>query len=176
MSYRNDETDLTGAEAWIGHPVHAGYSVSSDGRVRGIKGGILAPETIAGGYQRVYVGCRKQLIHILVAELFIGPKPAGLQVNHRDGVTSHNAASNLEYSTPSQNVRHSLDVLGRQRARGSKNGASRLTEQQVAEIRSQFAVGDVTQTALAARFGVARSTIGRLLSGKYWPTSNEETS
>jgi hypothetical protein len=170
---RHDNDALTVMD-WREHPDHPGYAVSPLGQVRGVRGTILTPETVVGGYQRVKLWSRKRLIHVLVAELFIGPKPAGYQVNHKDGDTSNNVVSNLEYATPSANVRHSLDVLGRKRARGSRNGASRLTEAQVREMRSAFAAGGVTRTALAAKYGVARSTVGRIISGTYWPTTEGE--
>jgi len=172
MARHDDEL----AEAvWEEHPRFPGYWVSSSGQVRGVRGWVLSPDTVAGGYQRVRLGDGKlHLVHLLVAEVFVGPRPVGMQVNHKDGVTSNNAASNLEYATPSENVRHSLDVLGRKRARGSANGAARLTEDQVGEIRAAFERGGVTRTALAARYGVNRSTVGRIVSGVRWQTTKGE--
>lgn len=156
-------------DEWREHPRFPGFRISMHGQVRGLKGWVLKPETVAGGYQRVRLNDgKKHLVHVLVAETFIGPKPQGYQVNHKDGVTSNNAVANLEYATPSANVRHSLDVLGRKRARGSRNGASRLTEEQVAQIRAAFEAGGVTRTALAVKYQVARSTVGRIISGAYW--------
>lgn len=165
---------LTNVE-WLEHPRFPGYWVSAAGQIRGVKGSVLRPDTVKGGYQRVTLsGKKKKLVHTLVAEVFLGPIPAGHEVNHKDGVKSNNAVSNLEYTTPAQNVRHALDVLGRQRARGSRNGAARLTEAQVEEIRSTFAAGGVTRTALGLRFGVDRSTVGRIISGERWTVATPE--
>ncbi|MGQ4340348.1 HNH endonuclease [[Kitasatospora] papulosa] len=170
MSYRNDGD----AGDWRKHPDHPAYAISRNGQVRGPRGTILRPETVVGGYQRVRLGRRRYLIHLLVADLFIGPKPAGRQVNHKDGDTSNNAVENLEYVTPSANVRHSLDVLGRKRAGGSRNGAARLSEEQVRRMRATFQAGGVTRTALANQYGVNRSTVGRIISGLYWPIAEGE--
>ncbi len=40
-------------------------------------------------------------------------KPGTWQVNHKDGNRRNNKLSNLEWVTPSQNIRHSFDVLGK---------------------------------------------------------------
>lgn len=160
---------MSHAVEWREHPRYPGFHISVSGQVRGLKGWVLKPETVVGGYHRVRLNDgKKHLVHVLVAETFMGPKPQGYQVNHKDGVTSNNAVTNLEYVTPSANVRHSLDVLGRRRAKGSRNGASRLTEEQVAQLRAAFEAGGITRTALAAKYQVARSTVGRIISGAYW--------
>lgn len=51
--------------------------------------------------------------HRIVAELFI-EKPYGKEyVNHKDGNRRNNNVSNLEWSTQSENLKHSYRVLGR---------------------------------------------------------------
>jgi len=42
-------------------------------------------------------------VHQLVAEAFIGPRPAGEQVRHLDGNKLNNASTNLAYGSRSQN-------------------------------------------------------------------------
>jgi hypothetical protein len=49
-------------------------------------------------------------------------------------------------------------------ARGPKNGRSKLTPEQVGEIRRS----DETQKALAERFGVDPSLVGRIRRGELW--------
>lgn len=39
------------------------------------------------------------LVHTIIAATFIGPKPDGTEVNHKDGDKRNNDASNLEYVT-----------------------------------------------------------------------------
>jgi DNA-binding XRE family transcriptional regulator len=50
-------------------------------------------------------------------------------------------------------------------ARGEKVGASKLTEEQVHEIR---ATKGVIQKELAEKFGVSRATINRIIKRKAW--------
>lgn len=45
-------------------------------------------------------------VHALVAEAFIGPRPAGLVVNHKDGNKLNPDPSNLEYVTRAENAAH----------------------------------------------------------------------
>lgn len=63
---------------------------------------------------------------------------------------------------------NSADMVSRDRqARGSRSGVSKLTEQQVTEIRTRAAVGELHQV-LAADFGVSRPTISRVVNRKGW--------
>jgi|JI9StandDraft_1071089.scaffolds.fasta_scaffold15944_3 hypothetical protein len=52
--------------------------------------------------------------------------------------------------------------------RGEDSPASRLTEDDVREIRFQYEKGGVTQRVLAARYGVSQGTISRTITGQCW--------
>ncbi|MFB7114084.1 HNH endonuclease [Streptomyces sp. NPDC056291] len=99
--------------------------------------------------------------------------PTGLAVRHRDGDPTNNRLSNLELGTQSDNmhdaVRHG--TVSPPKVSGEANGAARLTSHQVSEIRSLYAVGDVSQRALGDRFGVSRSLISYIVRGKLWRAS-----
>ena len=48
--------------------------------------------------------------HILVAKAFLGPRPKGMVINHKDGNNLNNAAKNLEYVTPKRNQEHASEM------------------------------------------------------------------
>lgn len=107
-------------ELWRSVPGTSGsYEVSNLGRVRSVpritrggqqRGGrIMALSTHPAGYRYVALYYddkkRRRVVHQLVAEAFIGPRPDGLFVCHSDGDPSNNAATNLRYDTPGENIR-----------------------------------------------------------------------
>lgn len=51
---------------------------------------------------------------------------------------------------------------------GSANGAAKLTEDMVRQVRELYATGGVTMKSLAARFGVERTTLASAIHHKTW--------
>jgi HNH endonuclease len=107
-------------------------------------------------------------VHRLVARAFLGPCPAGKQVNHRDGNKGHNIPENLEYVTHKENGVHagSLGLM----ARGDRHRSVRLTAEQVQEIRTRYRFKEPSRSApaLAREFGVAPETIAAILKRRSW--------
>lgn len=111
-------------ETWnpvVGYKMH--YKVSNIGKVMRIKKGmgaktgkILKPAITRAGNGRgkdYYVvnlsknGKTKIFpVHVLVAKAFIGKRLYRSVVNHKNGVTTDNTVSNLEYTTKSGDVLH----------------------------------------------------------------------
>lgn len=85
------------------------YSISNDGQVRNDKTDyIFTNNRRIGGYIRVSLTdghkCQThKLMHILVAEYFIGKKPKNKIVHHKDSNRLNNYISNLEYITSKEN-------------------------------------------------------------------------
>lgn len=91
------------------------YEVSDIGRVRrmGAKK-VLSQTPNKKGYMRVFLwrmGLQHtRYVHILVMQEFVGPVPTGHEVNHKDGVKTHNHLGNLEYLTFGGNNQHAWDT------------------------------------------------------------------
>ena len=149
------------------------HEVSDQGRVRRLSGLVLRPSLNRDGYPRLRLKRddvdRSVLVHRLVAAAFLGPCPAGKEVNHKDGNKANSALMNLEYVTPSENKLHSYRVLGRKAAPnyGSANGYSKLKEEQVLEIVRRYRGGE-NGKALAAHFGVTQPLVSMIVLGKKW--------
>lgn len=105
-------------------------------------------------------------VHVLVALAFHRKGyQEGFVVRHKDDDTSHNFYKNLEWGTQLDNV---ADRQARNRqAKGSKVGASVLTERQVRRIKLQLAAG-VRSKDLAESYNVHPSVISGIKTGKGW--------
>ncbi len=92
------------------------YIVTPNGQIWSkFKMGFLNLETNKDGYKRVGLKHKKRKekfsVHRLVAKLFIPNNDTKkIQVNHRDGDKSNNNVSNLEWTTPSENSLHKINL------------------------------------------------------------------
>lgn len=107
---------------WRPIPSFPKYEASSEGQIRRIgKARALAPSASGHGYLKVVVfrgGPRvTRKVHTLVAEAFLGPRPAGHETNHIDCDKHNNAVANLEYVTRAQNMAHA-SLRGRMAGNG----------------------------------------------------------
>lgn len=126
-------------EEWRDIPGYRAYQVSSLGRVRSLPrvlsdgrragGVILKPSIDAKGYHRVSLrsnGRSKTIrVHVLVAEAFLGPRPEGMQILHRNDDHSRNDRRSLKYGTDIENKqerrKREEKEKKRNRKRSSKN-------------------------------------------------------
>lgn len=83
------------------------YEVSSAGRFRRAGGEIVPVRNKDLDYSSVTLVIsmrrRTHLVHHLVAEAFIGPRPLGYDTRHLNDVKHDNRAANLAYGTRSEN-------------------------------------------------------------------------
>lgn len=104
-------------------------------------------------------------------DAFIGPRPDGLETNHKDGDKSNNRPDNLEYVTKRENCRHRFHVLGKRNLpilRGSAQPTSKLTDSDVLEIYRLATESALPQTEIAQRFGINQASVSLIKSKKRW--------
>lgn len=164
-------------EEWRDVPGYEGrYQASSLGRILSFAKQaplILKPKTSRDHYFRVILkvqGVQKTfLVHRLVLLTFSTPPSSRHQVNHINGDKSDNRLVNLEWVTPRENIKHSIEILGNYNiaGRGEAHGGVKLTNEQVYEIRRLFNEG-TSKTEISRRFGVARTTIYRIVYRINW--------
>lgn len=104
------------------------YEVRDSGQVRRRLGYTVRPinHNTSGRYPRVNISASGRVytrrVHVLVARAYLGPPPAGTEVNHKDLDKSNPTLSNLEYITRLGNIEHSARLQGPQPgARGALN-------------------------------------------------------
>jgi hypothetical protein len=165
------------------------YQVSDRGRVRSLdrlvsSGGtmrlrrtkVLKARLNGAGYFHVALSrnghTQTTLVSRLVAVAFI-PNPENKpEVNHKDGVKTHNDVGNLEWSTKSENHQHAHRA-GLKHSnlklpyRGTLNGNSKLTEEDVLSIRLCLAAGMLGKD-IARRTGMSASTISQIKHRETW--------
>ena len=170
-------------ERWRAIPDYVGWYEAGDlGNIKRVNGDnsaragkILKPWT-SHDYKRVslYKNGKETSSHVhqIIMEAFVGPCPKNKEVNHKDGDKANNVLTNLEYVTHAENVQHAFDT-GLLSRRGEKNSQSKLTERNVHEARRLLAKG-VTQTEIAKKFGVNKTTICNIANRKSWTWLKEE--
>ena len=169
------------SEIWLPvreFPEH--YEVSNLGRLRRTKAyhlldpsKVRVPQKDRNGYicYMLSVENRPYLrsAHRMVADAFLGPIPAGKHVNHKNGDKADSRLENLELVSVGENRAHSYRVLGitpNKKVEG--NGNAKLNYEIVDAIRAEHATGGVSHPMLAAKYGVSRMTILRILNNRAW--------
>lgn len=157
-------------ERWRVVPGFPRYQVSDAGRVRGPHG-VMTPRVHPHGYLRVNLRRDGQrgtfVIHRLMLEAFVGPRPPGMECRHLNGRKTDNRLSNLCWGTTKENVADAIRHGQRPDNRGERNGQAKLTVEAVREIREASSTL-VTSLRLARKFGVSIDSIERVRSRQRW--------
>ena len=173
------------------------YEVSSLGNVRSSDRVVPIPATVRRGpikkrlqgrpmrlgvrgigdrYKKVHlfkdgIGMHKS-VHVIVLEAFVGVRPFGYVVNHRDGDPANNRLENLEWCTPSENNLHAV-VHGLAAIQGEDHWAHKYTASQVRMVRALRREG-MTLLAIATHCGMPIGSVHNIVSGRTWNHLPEE--
>ncbi|MEB3103055.1 DUF5131 family protein [Ferviditalea candida] len=150
---------------------YPGYFASSHGYIYSEKRGRrkrMKPDIGEQGHQRVQLHREgagrygdRLLVHRIILEMFVGTPPTpDAQGRHRDGNPGNNAVSNLLWGDQGENWSDS-------KRHGSYRRYSKLTHQQVTEIRLRHDTGESNE-ALAREFDVSATQIRNITSGAQW--------
>lgn len=144
------------------------FSATSNWRGYGRRPLVQTPNSYGYPSVRVMIeGRRVHLtVHRLVAAKFLPKRPSPKhEIRHLDGNKENSSYTNLCWGTAKENA-DDRDRHGRT-ARGSANGFSKLSENEVVSIKSEIAAGR-SQRTIAARYNVSQGAIAQIARGKTW--------
>lgn len=121
-------------------------------------------QSINNGYLRCSLRINnkqyRRFVHRLVLEAFIGPCPIGMECCHLDDNPMNNNLENLKWGTHQENM-NNRDY------KGEKNPSSKLTEDQIKEIR-KHAENKNPIIEISKHFGVSKKKVRSIITGHAW--------
>ena len=132
------------------------YVKSRGGSLRQLPEKIVKPLLSGSGYLNVIASKNQKrqtlIVHHIVAEYFIGPRPNGLVIDHIDGNKHNNHADNLRYVSTKINLRKRHDA--------------KLTEEKVTEILALCK--NLSQSKIAKMYGISQSMVSKINTRHRW--------
>lgn len=180
-------------EIWKRIPIFTDYEASNLGRIRSVERWVRAgkfgrrrqPEKIKVAYKtnsgymavKLSMGVNRS-VHVLIAAAWIGPRPKGFDINHRDGVKTNNRPENLEYVTRSENALHSYRNGLQVSPSGEGHYRSAVSAEQVAamrQIRSRHPHRASGVVGFLARwFNLSQPAVSAICNGRNWKSNRKE--
>lgn len=116
---------------------------------------------------------KKVFVHRLVAQAFIPNPNDKPQVNHKDGNKTNNKFYNLEWCTAKENTEHSIetgltDFSKFNYSRGEATSKSKMTNEDVKELREMYDTGELTLRELSIYFNISITTVWNIVKRKTW--------
>lgn len=141
---------------------HLGFRIDAErGVIYGRRGKPIGAKT-RNGYLLVTWWadgkCKGANSHRVIWEAVHGPIPAGMEINHMNGIKTDNRISNLEMVSASQNQLHAFRT-GLQKCK--------LNEEKVREIRA-LRTGGALLREIASQYGIHETTVVNVCSGHRW--------
>lgn len=145
------------------------YNIDKEGNIYN-KNKKLKPTLNNKGYLRISLSNNNSkkyyLIHRLVALHFVDNNDIenNIQVNHIDGNKLNNSATNLEWTTCKNNIKHSF-LNNLSNYKGENNGRSKINDDIINKIREDFKNG-IKRKELAEKYNISYSHIVSIISNK----------
>lgn len=109
-----------------------------------------------------------KLVHVLVLETFVGPRPKFYHGCHNNGVPFDNRLENLRWDTVKSNAddrkKHGTNIY----AQGETHINAKLKDSDIPLIRELLKNSNMIQTRIAEIFKVSSYTISRINNSQAW--------
>lgn len=164
------------------------YEVGSDGSVYSLdynhtgKRKVMSQYLDRDGYPYVFfvqsTKRTKNIVHRLIAELFLKKPTPKHQVNHKNGVRNDNRLKNLEWVTSQENALHGWRSNGRKlsakmlanahrRFSGVNNPKAKMTVEDISLIRTHRRLGQPLKW-ISSTFGISISQVSAICTNRNW--------
>ena len=107
-------------------------------------------------------------VHRLVAIHFCDNPNGYNVVNHLDSNTRNNYYKNLEWTTSSGNSIHGFKFGNRKGMIGAANPNTKISKEQVLQIKELCKMGEISQKTIAEMFGIRQAQVSRINTNKRW--------
>lgn len=154
------------------------YLISTYGRVLSLNYAhhglvrFVKPSTKKSGYMEIDLSVDKKhfymLIHRLVAIAFIKNPHNKPEVNHIDGIKSHNYIWNLEWATSKENIIHGYINNLKTIRRGEEIGDNIYTEKMVRKVCKLLVENKLTFKGISEKTGVSYDMVRHIKNHKSW--------
>lgn len=166
----NTSCENMGLSAKDGVVFENNYIAFPSGQILNLHGSEIKGCVGRDGYRHVIINGKNIDVHRIIARLFVPNRKDKEQVNHIDGCKTNNSASNLEWCTRSENLKHAYQIGLERKVCGEKHHAHKLTYEDAKYIKQNAKPRDKACgfAALSRRFGVDRTTIADVYKGVTW--------
>ena len=116
MKYKSTQNVPIKCEVFYYHPIYTNFGANKDGQIFNKKtnrtsiGNLQLTGYMLISLSQIGLPCKHYYVHRFVYEIFNGPIPDKMQINHKDSNKQNNCIDNLELMTRSENAKHAHEA------------------------------------------------------------------